>query len=68
MGKEKDVTTDKLLWAYSDIAEQLGYSARYVRDKIMKDPDAPVPVLPGRYRPSDIRQFLNVLQNRRKKS
>lgn len=56
---------DKLLWTYKDIAEQFGYSQRYVRDTIMKDPDAPAPAFPGRFRPSDIRQFLNVVQSRR---
>ena len=57
---------DKLLWTYKDIAEQFGYSQRYVRDTIMKDPDAPAPAFPGRFRPSDVRQFLNVVQARRR--
>jgi hypothetical protein len=56
---------DKLLWTYKDIAEQFGYSTRYIRDTIMKDPDAPAPAFPGRFRPSDVRQFLNVVQARR---
>ena len=57
---------DKLLWDYKDIAEQLGYSQRYVRDKIMKDDAAPAPVFPGKFRPSDVRQFLNVVQARKR--
>lgn len=57
---------DKLLWTYEDIAEQFRYSPRYIRDTIMKDPDAPAPVFPGRYRPSDVRQFLNVVQARKR--
>lgn len=59
------MSMDKLLWTYKDIAEQFGYSQRYIRDTIMKDPDAPAPAFPGRFRPSDVRQFLNVVQARR---
>lgn len=58
--------SDTLLWTYEDIAAECKYSARYVRDKIMKDPDAPAPVFPGRYRPADVRQFLNVVQARKR--
>jgi hypothetical protein len=57
---------DKLLWGYKEIADQLGYSPRYVRDKVMKDEAAPAPVFPGKFRPSDIRQFLNVVQARKR--
>jgi hypothetical protein len=57
---------DKLLWGYKEIADQLGYSPRYVRDKVMKDEAAPEPVFPGKFRPSDIRQFLNVVQSRKR--
>jgi hypothetical protein len=57
---------EKLLLTYKDIADLLGYKPRYVRDKIMKDPDAPQPVFPGRYRPSDINRFLSVVQARKR--
>lgn len=56
--------SDKLLWTYADIADQLSYKPRYVRDKIMKDPDAPSPVLPGRFDPEDVKRFLSVLRCR----
>lgn len=57
---------DKLLWTYKDIAEQFQYKPNYLRDKIMKLPGAPVPVFPGRFRPSDVRQFLNAVQARKR--
>ena len=49
---------------YEDIAKIVKRSPRHVRERLMKDEAAPVPVIPGRYRPSDINQFLNVLQAR----
>lgn len=61
------MSVDKLLWTYKDIAEQFNYSERYIRDTIMKDPDAPAPTFPGRFKPSDVRQFLNVVQARSSK-
>lgn len=57
---------DTLLWTYEDIAEQFRYKPGYLRDKIMKLPGAPTPVFPGRFRPSDVRQFLNAVQARRR--
>jgi hypothetical protein len=55
---------ETLLWTYKDIAEQYRYSQRYIRDTIMKDPEAPKPVFPGRYKPADVKRFLNVVQAR----
>lgn len=52
---------------YEDIAKIVKRSMRHVRERLMKDEAAPAPVLPGRYRPSDISQFLNVLQSRQLK-
>lgn len=52
------------LLTYEDIGKLLKYSPRYVRDKVMKDKDAPLPVFPGRYRQSDINRFLSAVQAR----
>ncbi len=49
---------------YNDIAKIMKLSMRHVRERVMKDKAAPVAVVPGRYRSSDINQFLNVLQSR----
>lgn len=49
---------------YNDIAKIVKRSMRHVRERLMKDEAAPKPVIPGRYRQSDISQFLNVLQSR----
>lgn len=57
---------EKLLWTYEDIAERIGYKPRYVRDKVMKDDAAPLPVLPGRFDPEEVKRFLNVLRSRRR--
>lgn len=52
---------------YNDIAKIMKRSMRHVRERVMKDDKAPAPVIPGRYRESDIRGFLNVLQARQEK-
>lgn len=52
---------------YNDIAKLIKRSMRHVRERLMKDEAAPAPVVPGRYRQSDISQFLNVLQSRQQR-
>lgn len=49
---------------YNDIAKIMKRSMRHVRERVMKDDQAPAPVIRGRYKESDIKQFLNVLQSR----
>jgi hypothetical protein len=53
------------LLTYDDIAKRVHRSMRHVRERLMKDPQAPAPVLRGVYKESDINRFLNVLQCRR---
>lgn len=60
------VGMDKLLWTYKDIADRFGYKTTYLRDKVMKDADAPLPVLPGRFDPDEVKRFLAVLRGRRR--
>jgi len=47
---------------YNDIAALMKKSMRHVRERVMKKPGAPVPVVPGRFKESDIKRFLDVLQ------
>jgi len=49
---------------YNDIAKIMKRSMRHVRERVMKDEQAPHPVVRGRFKESDIKQFLNVLQSR----
>lgn len=64
-GGGRIMKTEELeLLTYEDIGRLWKYSARYVRDKIMKDRDAPLPIQPGRYAPEDIKRFRDVLKSR----